>query len=92
LSPRPGKSRALNTALEEVELENIVTFTDDDVDPSPEWFVSIASTCERWPNHSVFGGRINVLFPTENVPKWAFDPYISLFAFAYQKVRRHDEK
>jgi glycosyltransferase involved in cell wall biosynthesis len=80
---RPGKSRALNTALEEGVLGNIVAFTDDDVDPSREWLVSIASASERWPQHSVFGGRINIRFPIENVPQWAFDPEISRFAFAY---------
>lgn len=87
---RPGKSRALNTALERVELGNIVVFTDDDVDPSPEWLVAIASACERWPNHSVFGGRINIRFPVENVPKWAFDPYISPLAFAYHNYSNEE--
>lgn len=80
--PRPGKSRALNTVLEKGGLGNIVVFTDDDVDPSREWLVAIASACGRWPNHSVFGGRINVSFSIENVPKFAFDPYISSIGFA----------
>lgn len=80
---RPGKSRALNTALETVELGDIVVFTDDDVDPSREWLVSIISACKRWPNHSVFGGRINVAFPTDNVPKWVFESEIYERAFGY---------
>jgi glycosyltransferase involved in cell wall biosynthesis len=81
--PRSGKNRALNTALEKCRLGKIVVFTDDDVDVSPDWLVSIHSACERWPDHSVFGGRINVVFPVEQVPKWAFDADIREIAFAY---------
>jgi glycosyltransferase involved in cell wall biosynthesis len=81
--PRPGKSAALNTALESGNLGNIVVFTDDDVEPSREWLVSIASTCERWPKHAAFGGRIDVLFPQGVVPKWAFAPYVLKFAFGH---------
>jgi glycosyltransferase involved in cell wall biosynthesis len=80
-----GKNRALNTALEQVELGKIVVFTDDDVDVSPDWLVSIYAVCGRWPKHSVFGGRINVLFPIETVPKWASDPYIASLAFGCHK-------
>jgi glycosyltransferase involved in cell wall biosynthesis len=76
---RSGKNRALNTALEKCRLGKIVVFTDDDVDVSSDWLVSIHSVCERWPNHAVFGGRINVTFPVEKVPKWVFDPSLSSF-------------
>jgi len=81
--PHSGKNRALNFALENAKLGDIVVFTDDDVDVSADWLVSIASICSRHPNHSVFGGRINVIFPDENVPKWASDGYIKPMAFAY---------
>jgi len=87
---RSGKSRALNTALETVELGDIVVFTDDDVDPSREWLVSIFSTCERWPQHSVFGGGIDISFPDEKVPKWALDPAISAGAFGYHNYCSHE--
>jgi len=80
---RSGKNRALNTALEKCELGKIVVFTDDDVDVSPDWLVSIRSVCDRWPNHAVFGGRINVVFPVEKVPEWASDPYLSSLCFAH---------
>jgi L-malate glycosyltransferase len=80
---RSGKNRALNTALEQVELGKIVAFTDDDVDVSPDWFVAIYAVCKRWPKHSIFGGRINVIFPIENVPKWALDQRIASLAFGY---------
>jgi glycosyltransferase involved in cell wall biosynthesis len=79
---RNGKNRALNAALDKVRLGKIVVFTDDDVDVSPDWLVSIQSVCDRWPDYSVFGGRINVVFPVDRVPKWAFDPLLSAFAFS----------
>lgn len=79
---RSGKNRALNTALDNVRLGKIVVFTDDDVDVSPDWLVSIQSVCNRWPDCSVFGGRINVVFPVGKIPSWAFDPSISSLAFA----------
>lgn len=79
---RSGKNRALNTALEKARLAEIVVFTDDDVDVSPNWFVSIASTCRRWPQVSVFGGQIEVIFPTKDLPGWANDPFIRKLAFA----------
>ena len=53
---RSGKNRALNTALENCNLGEIVVFSDDDVDVSPDWIVSIRSVCDRWPNHSVSAG------------------------------------
>lgn len=82
--PKRGKNRALNAALERTALGSIVVFTDDDVDVSEDWLVSIWSVCNRWPAHSVFGGRIEVIFPVESVPQWAHDPYIRSFAFACQ--------
>jgi len=88
--PRSGKSRALNCALEKGQLGDIVVFTDDDVDVSPDWIVSIASICNRWPNHSVFGGRINIIFPYENIPKWTSDPFIKTFGFSYQNYSTHE--
>jgi glycosyltransferase involved in cell wall biosynthesis len=81
--PRPGKNRALNTALEKCKLGKIVVFTDDDIDVSSDWFVSIRSVSDRWPKHSVFGGRVTVVFPFEKVPKWTSDPYISSVCFAH---------
>ena len=69
--PRPGKSCALNLALDNVPLGRIVVFTDDDVTPCGNWLTAIKATCERWPNHSVFGGKIMVGWPELTVPGWA---------------------
>jgi len=83
---RSGKNRALNTALENCNLGEIVVFTDDDVDVSPDWLISIRSVCERWPNHSVFGGRINVVFPGDKVPQWTRDPFLYALGFAHHNI------
>jgi L-malate glycosyltransferase len=83
--PRNGKNIALNTALNSCELGKIVVFIDDDVDVDRDWLTAISTICERWPNHEVFGGKIEVIFPVKKVPQWAKDPFISSFNFA-----RHD--
>ncbi len=87
---RSGKNRALNTALENCNLGEIIVFTDDDVDVSPDWLNSIYQVCKRWPKHSVFGGRINVVFPTEKIPKWAADPYVSSLVFAHHNYSNEE--
>ncbi len=90
LESRNGKNRALNTALESCNLGEIVVFTDDDVDVPPEWLISIYQVCKRWLNHSVFGGRINVVFPNQKIPKWGTDPYISSLAFGYHNYSNQE--
>jgi glycosyltransferase involved in cell wall biosynthesis len=58
--PNPRKCHALNRELERATLDEVVVFTDDDVTPDPSWFEAIVSTCARWPEYSVFDGRIDV--------------------------------
>ena len=82
VQPKPGKNCALNRALAEDSLRPIVVFTDDDIDPARDWLTAIAETCERWPEHEVFGGRIRVVWPDVRMPPWANDPYIAEFGFA----------
>jgi GT2 family glycosyltransferase len=80
--PRPGKNCALNRALDEVPLGRLVVFTDDDVEPEPDWLRQIIEVSARWPNHKVFGGRTELLWPGESVPNWARDPYIQQIVFS----------
>jgi L-malate glycosyltransferase len=82
---RSGKNVALNSALDKSYLGSIVVFTDDDVDVSPDWLIEIYASCQRWPNHKVFGGKINVVFPTEKIPHWISNKFLSSLACA-----RHD--
>lgn len=83
----PGKSNALNHALRDSALGDIVVFTDDDVTPDLSWFETIMATCQRWPTHSVFGGRIDPAWPSA-VPKpfWAADKTIQSIAFSAHHV------
>lgn len=80
--PRPGKNCALNKALAEVKLGEIVVFADDDVEPQRDWLKTIVSICERWPDYNVFGGKVYPVWPKQKVPKWAKNPKIEGFAFA----------
>lgn len=80
--PQAGKNRALNLALDEAPLGDIVVFADDDITPQPNWLRAIADCCDRWPEHSMFGGKIDIVWPIEDPPVWAQDPGIRAFAFA----------
>ena len=84
--PRPGKNCALNFALDNAPMGSIVVFTDDDIDPDPNWLIAIVDTCKRWPDHSVFGGRINVVWPHDNIPAWANDPHIQGLGFTAHHI------
>lgn len=85
--PAAGKSRALNRALRDVELGDIVLFTDDDVTPDASWFEAIIAASARWPQHSVFGGRIDPVWPTNvAVPFWAADRNIQCMAFSAHHI------
>ena len=83
--PSPGKNRALNHALENADLGKIVIFTDDDVVPKANWLTAVIGACERWPEYSVFGGKIELIWPTRvAVPDWVHaNPEIWAFMFSY---------
>lgn len=80
--PKCGKNNALNRALDHADLGEIVVFTDDDVIPAPNWLVVIAAACERHPDTTIFGGRIEIAWPAGNVPAWARSEKYSSWAFA----------
>lgn len=61
--PKPGKNCALNGALRQIQLNEIVVFTDDDVKPKKNWLLKIIEISERWPHVSVFGGKIYPIWP-----------------------------
>lgn len=79
--PRPGKNYALNLALEQLTLGNLVAFMDDDISPDPNCLKAILSISDRWPDVSVFGGRIDIAWPDGTIPPWAQNPCIQPFAF-----------
>jgi glycosyltransferase involved in cell wall biosynthesis len=80
---RQGKNCALNKALRECTLRDIVVFADDDVSPAKDWFQEIVRSAERWPAVAVFGGKIDVLWPDKHEPQWAMANWIKAFGFSW---------
>ena len=64
---RPGKSRALNAALK-LARGDLIVFTDDDVQPYPDWLAQMHAAALAYPECNFFGGRIDVNL--EAVPEW----------------------
>ena len=78
-----GKCHALNRALDEGRLGDIVAFIDDDLAPERGWVKEVKATCDRWPDHDIFGGRTHVIFPDdEQIPGWAHDKRTHPLAFS----------
>jgi hypothetical protein len=78
---RPGKNCALNKALRECSLKDIVVFTDDDVTPTRNWFHEIVSSVRKWPGIAVFGGKVELMWPDNKQPEWAIPDWMTGFAF-----------
>lgn len=87
--PVPGKTHAMNLALDTIRCGEFTVFVDDDISPEPGWLRAIARACERWPEHSVFGGRIDIVWP-QAPPAWAQDAFIQ--SFAYGRHAPYDEE
>lgn len=66
---RPGKSRALNAALK-LAKGDLIVFTDDDVQPYPDWLAHLNIASKKYPDCDVFGGPI--LVNLEKVPSWVY--------------------
>jgi glycosyltransferase involved in cell wall biosynthesis len=79
--PRPGKNCALNKALRECDLKDIVVFTDDDVTPARNWLQEIVSSVRKWPRIAVFGGKVELVWPDNKQPEWAMRDWMMGFAF-----------
>jgi glycosyltransferase involved in cell wall biosynthesis len=87
----PGKNKALNRALDDAVLGEIVVFTDDDIDPASDWLDAIWSATRRWPDVSVFGGRIDVVWPEgQTIPEWANRHAVREFGFAAHNLAAED--
>lgn len=65
---RAGKNRALNLALP-LARGRLLVFTDDDVVPEPRWIAELVAAADRWPDYTIFAGRILPIFPPET-PEW----------------------
>lgn len=78
--PSPGKNRALNRGLAAAQGELLI-FTDDDVIADPAWIANLVAAARRWPEATVFGGRIVLAFPP-GTPEWLQQPLHGAMNFA----------
>jgi glucosyl-dolichyl phosphate glucuronosyltransferase len=81
----PGKNQALNGALRARQMQDVIVFMDDDVTPAKDWLIEIASATTRWPDVSVFGGRIGVRWPDGKEPEWAASEWVKAFGFSWHE-------
>lgn len=66
--PRPGKSFALNRALQQAQ-GDLIVFTDDDVIPSQGWLEAYAWAAQEHPDVSLFAGQVRH-FWQKKPPQW----------------------
>ncbi|WP_428377608.1 glycosyltransferase [Lichenicoccus sp.] len=83
--PRPGKNRALNAALPQLE-GSLVVLTDDDVLPRPDWLVQLCRAAEEHPEAALFGGCV---LPHWSCPRppWLLETAVP-FSVLYAQQRR----
>jgi glycosyltransferase involved in cell wall biosynthesis len=65
-----GKSYALNRAINEGGLGDIVVFTDDDTTPRADWLFYIRQSVHDFPDYVFFGGRTYGIWPGGKHPGW----------------------
>lgn len=87
---RPGQNCARNRGLSDVQLGRIVAFSDDDIRPGANWFGAINLACDRWPQGSVFGGRIVPRWPSGERPRWTNTRTVQELGFAYHDYSVND--
>jgi glycosyltransferase involved in cell wall biosynthesis len=88
--PHPGKNCALNKALRECPLKDIVVFTDDDVTPTPNWLQEIVSSVRKWSGIAVFGGKVELAWPNNKQPEWAVRDWVLDFGFARHRYAEEE--
>ena len=70
-----GKPHALNRALDEGGLGEIVAVIDDDMSPAADWIQSVLSATRRLPQFDIFSGKSHVIWPAGVAkPSWANEP------------------
>lgn len=69
-----GKSHALNRALDDGNLGDIIAVLDDDMSVHAGWFKGVLAICNRWPDKDIFSGNTYIIWPPGEVPGWAKKP------------------
>lgn len=78
---RPGKNRALNRAVP-MARGDLVAFIDDDIIVAPDWLTELVEGAARWPDASVFGGRILPRWPARGAPTFEHPFFRHAYAIA----------
>jgi glycosyltransferase involved in cell wall biosynthesis len=90
---KPGKNAALNRALEEVPLRDILIFTDDDTTPRFNWLAEIVACCERWRDVEVFGGKIVLRWPNGgSCPDWLEGSWLLSLGFTEHDLGEKEKR
>jgi glycosyltransferase involved in cell wall biosynthesis len=93
IEQKPGKNHALNKAIPKAN-GSVFVFTDDDIIADPKWLVELWEGVKRWPEYSVFGGKIIANWPS-GIPFWGDNHPLnqSLFSLHYpSKVEKVYDK
>ncbi len=85
---KQGKNNALNKAID-VALGEILVFIDDDVTPDQKWLDEIIRSCEDWPEHDIFGGKVLPKFPIDT-PDWVMHGEFAPFVFAIHDLPQNE--
>jgi arylsulfatase A-like enzyme/glycosyltransferase involved in cell wall biosynthesis len=67
--PRPGKSRALNLAIERAR-GKVCAFIDDDAEPQPGWLAALLEPFAKDGELAGVGGKVLPVLPPSGVPRW----------------------
>lgn len=82
LEEKLGKGAALNRALQDGQLGDVVVVLDDDMSPSEDWLQGVWRSVRNNPDYDIFGGRVYPIYPVETLPDWAQTGYVRCWAFS----------
>jgi glucosyl-dolichyl phosphate glucuronosyltransferase len=83
--PKPGKNRALNLALPELQ-GRLAVFTDDDVLPDADWLVRLLAAADAHPEADMFGGTVAPEWPRPK-PDWLSEEVVEFSMLYSQQLR-----
>jgi glycosyltransferase involved in cell wall biosynthesis len=83
--PAPGKNRALNAALPQLE-GDLVVWTDDDVIPAPDWLIRLRAAADAHPEATMFGGTVELDWPGPT-PAWLTADAVDLSVLYARNLR-----
>lgn len=88
LETKRGKNNALNKAIPGAK-GTLIVFTDDDIIAERNWLFEMWEGAKRWPDCSIFGGRILPKFPPGKIPIPREHPFFS-GAYAVLDLKRDE--